>query len=447
VVSSPFFPVARLALLSFVLSSLAACQGPNYDDCVYVEDPSGSAGARRDRCAPSQFVLTTTQWRDVNGQARRGENGVSAIVQVEPASDYASEKNGASTTVASDQAGFFGPLHHVSLRYNISFREGLDVIFYGSMAGRSVQPSFDDLPNTPRFAHAYVAPVVLTVDPPLPADQTLTLFTSSPGDKAYDIFGTYETGLSIAGSEFTFPATVHALMHNKNGDLTTATAYAKRDILVAANSVLPVHLHFDRITDFKESKATIDATSSPDFVPAQIEVRVGYSRTSHRKVGLVDVNNTKKKFPVFPNHLYVMYRAHVVAADGSTSDSGEKGFNIFGPESLVAMPPAPILIAPPETLKTGTELVATGALGGLYEHVFVPKSGAPGSIHIVSTDVVIPLPSLQKLGASNLNSEHVWTVRAYSEIKVPEFFGGVDGRRWWRFGTSAPRTVRFASEN
>jgi len=423
--------------------AILGCENATYDDCRAVEDPSASTGARRDQCPPSVFRPSTTQWRDIFGQVRRGENNVSsAIIQIEPTTEYAGETNGLRTTITSTTGGLFGPVHQVSLRYNISFRDGADILLYRGVGGRFVSPNFEASGVSPaRFDRAYVGKLDIILEQPLPQGKALTFLAT--GEKTYDVVGSLEAGLSILGSDYVYPATIHALMHDAGGDLTTATAYAKTDINVTANANHPVRLRFDEIRDFKETTALVSPLSSPAYVPGNIELNVGYSRTSARRIGIIGLN-TLRKFPVFPNHAYITYRAHIDAADGSISDSGERGLDIFQKENLVALPSVPTLVSPADGSAANAELIAAGAQGGIFEHVLLPKSGA-GSIRILTNRAATAIPDLRALGAAVLEGDYVWSVRTYPEIKAPEGFGGIDSRRYLPYGASIPRSLRFAS--
>lgn len=459
--------VLRRSFLSFVIFvGAAGCEHPSYEECTYTDDPASTSGARRDKCAPSQFVITTTDWRDVAGQVLRGENGVnSAVIRVEPTDEYASEtKGGLRTILTTDAGGFFGPIRNVSLRYNASFRDGSDILLYRGVSGRYMFPSFDPKPGAARFAKAYSAGFAPVLTGPLlgdsqtlPANKALTFFAT--GEKAYDIIGSYADGsLKILGSEYSYPATIHALLHDAGGDLTTATAYAKVDLRVVANTTASVNLVFAPIPEIKETKAVLSATSSPLYIPGSIELTVGYSRTSSRKVGVVEMNKMTR-IPAFPNHVYVTYRARVEASDGSVSDSGEMGFNIFQEENAIALPPAPVILEPANgsTVQPNdrrTTLLASGSKGGLYEHILVPMTSPSltgqttetGSVRIFTSSPTTPVPDLHALGATPTTGEYTWSVRAYPAIRVPEALGGFDGRRFLAFGVSSPRTLRFSTE-
>lgn len=425
----------RPQLLVLLGCLIVACDSnTEYANCVYSDDPAPTSGARQGKCPPSVVKIDTDSWREVAGILRRGENGVAgAIVHVESSEGFVGEKNGVVAATVTDPAGFFGPLGHVSLRYDISFRAQDDVLVYRGVAGRYLQPSLET--TSPGLTRSWIAPIHVQFDRPVPEDQALTFFATGT---AVDIAGDLERGLSLIGNDFTFPATIHAVLHDKKGDLTTATAYAKADVVANTRSLQLVRLRLEPIKEFKETKITV-ASMPQGFTPEGAEILVGYSRTSYRHFTTMPIGVTKK-LPVLPDHTYYGYRVRASSPDGAISDSGERGFDVFSVDNKIELPAVPIAEQPAARASVALtdRLEATGK--GVFEHVLVSQSGR-GTIHVVTSSQSTALPDLVALGAPPLKGAYSWTVRSYPDLLFVEAVGGVDARRFLATGTSSPRSL------
>jgi hypothetical protein len=403
---------------------------------VYVEDPAATPGAREGTCLASVFTVPDGHFRDVAGVVWRGESAVAgAVVGVTPSDVFLGEQRARGGSAVTDPAGFFGPIAYAPLRYDITVRADADVLVYRGVATRYVQPSFESSTTTPD--RSWQGRVVVQLDAPLPEHDAVTFFTS--GD-AIDVTGDLERGVSLLGKAYSFPATVHAVVHDKGGDLSTAHAYGKVDVVVTAESPQLVRLAVEPIKDFRETKVTVSAP--PGYAPQHAEILIGYSRTSHRRLTTMPIGNTKR-LPVIPNHGYYAYRVRATLPDGAVSDSGERFFDVFSSENKIELPAVPVALRPADgaALTLNDRLEANGGKG-LYEHVLVPKKGA-GSIRIATSEPVASLPDLTALGAAPASGEYSWTVRSYPEIRFVDGFGGADGRRFLAMGVSAPRSVVF----
>lgn len=400
-----------------------------------MSDPSPSSGAREGKCKPSVVAIPDGRWRDVVGIVRRGESGVAgAIVRIEPTEGFLGERGGRVASTMTDGAGFFGPLSSAALRYDISVRAGDDVLVYRGAAGRYLEPFFEASSSTP--ARSWLGRLDVQLEQPLPEGRAVTFFATG---KALAVVGDLERGIGLVGSDYTFPATVHAVVYEKDGDLSTASAYGKVDVIANPDVPQLARLSFEPIKEFRETKVTVSAPGG--YTPRLAEVLVGYSRTSYAPLATIPIGVTRR-LPVIPNHGYHAYRVRASLPDGAVSDSGEKFFDIFSSENKIELPLVPRADAPSAgaSLASSDRLEARGK--GLLEHVLVPKRGA-GTIRVVTREPVASLPDVAELGASPPRGEYSWTVRSYPEIRFVDGFGGSDGARFFAVGISAPRSIVF----
>lgn len=431
-------PVRLARALVVVSPLLLACDSRDHEQCSFVEDPAVTSGARQGKCQPSVVNIDYKNWREVSGIVRRGESGVAgALVRVEPSEGFLGEAKARVSSTLTDAAGFFGPMPGAALRYDISFRADQDVLIYRGATTRFIQPAFDASgASSSTSSRSWVGRLDVQLDAPLADSETITFFASG---NAIDVVGDLDRGISLIGSEYTFPATLHAVVHDKNGDLSTAKAYGKVDVVAKADSPALARLAFKSIEESKETKVTVAAP--PGYTAQAAEILVGYSRTSYRVLTTIPIGVTKR-LPVIPNHGYYAYRVRAFLPDGAVSDSGEKFFDLFSSENKIELPRAPVAEKPTEgaVLASSDRLEARGQ--GIFEHILVPKKGG-GTIQLVTSGAEAALPDLTTLGASPPKGEYSWRVRCYPDVRFVDGLGGADARRFPAVGTSAPRSVVF----
>jgi hypothetical protein len=388
----------------------------------------------------------------VIGRAFRGPNGLGgAVMHIQPAKT-SSEQRQANVTFATDPLGFFGPIRNVALRYDATIRSDDEVAIHRSVSTRYLQPAFEIPGIDPSYpqplSRVYSARVDVQLSKPLSSEQSITFFAT---DKAIDVTGDVVTGLNVFGTEFVFSAKIHAVVHAKNGDLATATAYA--DGTVQANSATPQTLWLNP-TEIKEFKETSIATPTmPNgFSATTADILIGYSASSRRHLATVPLGATIR-YPVLPQFFFYRARVRATASDGAISDGGEASIDIFQPTNEVKMPQAPIImnapITAPVAISSDTFRLEARAPEGLFEHVLRPVNpvnpGSAKSIIILTDERETRLPDVTVVGLSPLAGAYTWTVRNYPSIKRVDDFGGVDARRYPPVGTSAPRMITFES--
>lgn len=422
--------------------SILGCDSARYD-CAYRDEPI--PGAQRDQCPPSAFVIPSdAHWRDVLGILRRGESPVeNAVIRVEPSPLYRSDATTRTFNAVTDRGGFFGPLSGAAFQYDVSFRDGDEILAYQGVISRYIFPSFEPMSGSrSNLDRAWTARVEVRLDAPLGATETLTFMVNDPAGRNIDVVGSHETGLTVVGLDVDFSGTLHAFVHDKSGGLVSATRYAKADFAAHSGGATTVELAFAPITDFRE--ATFTTTTPRGIAPTSIDLLVGYSRTCRRPFGSFELGK-KHRLPILPNLAYVNGRVSVLLPDGSKSDSGEKGVDIFKGEPVTLVMPAPPTVeGPPDGAQSGEPIQVSAGHQGVIEHVLTPISGAGPRVRLVTSARSAQWPSTSLLGVS-LEGDYRWVAQTYSEITLPESLGGNDRSRFLAVAAAAPRTLRFPS--
>jgi hypothetical protein len=399
-----------------------------FPDCTVPSDPS--ATRRIDAC-PSSFFDTTTipAWRDVSGQVWRGEIGVEgAVVRVSPVVAPAP----AALVATTGPEGFFGPVHDVDLRYDVTVRAAPDILRLQGLTLRNVAPAFDGPHDR---AAGYSKILLPQIDPPVAADHTIAFYAT--GTTAFGIAGDLEHGLTLVDSAYEASATIHAVEYVRGKDFLSATAYGNAQIVATAAAPELVSIHLAPVTTYIEH--TLDVTP-PGGSKTSAELLLVFSRSSLARSANAPLG-TKIQLPILPGST-AGFAYHIVATapDGTVLDSAEK-FISSDPVENVSLSKAPELVAPAD----GASIDATATLSvsgsGLFVHAFRPSDGSAGTIRVVTSNATTTLPDFAAVGAAPPKGAYVWTVRAFPGLTFPENFTGIDAGRYDASATSKPRTV------
>jgi hypothetical protein len=400
--------------------ALAACDSSAVDrECI-----------EEHRCIKSVFKEDPAA-RDVSGIVWLGLEAVpGATLRVEPG------EPAAPLSSVADGSGFYR-FRNLAARFDITASIRSDVITYRNILTRFMDPSFPAPPATPR---AWSASVTVVLTQPLAPGHTVAFFAS--GDGVYSVTGDVASGLKVAVRDFTRPVTLHAVEYEASGGLLTASAYGTTDVIANAGAPQLATFRLDEIEGFGE--ASFDVRAAPGFVAQPVDIFIGYTLNQLVQVTSIPVG-VKQKLPLIPKGVYT-YRSRATTPDGAIADSGEKGVDVYNPNT-VELPAPPTAITPldGETRGPGesftVDVAQTPTGPGVFEHVFEPAPGNTGAtVRVVTATRDTTLPDVRSVSAT-ASGAYTWSVRNYPKVRNAEGVAGQNARRFDPFAQSKPRPI------
>lgn len=424
----------RLTLGIALTMAVLGCDSSEFDGC---SDAALEPGANVERCPRSIFGVRKDGERafEVAGVVRRGENPVAgAVVHIAPSSPALP---GAAVTTSTNEAGLFGLIPAVALRYDLITRMDRDVIAMHNLAYRNVQPTLEvDSAGPPRFDRAFRVPVEVRLLRPVAPGRAIALFAD--GEHTLGVTGNVTDGVSILLDEYASAFKLHVVVYEAGSDLASATDYGAFEGFGTANDKIFAQVPLDALLPANYGEVTVQPVLPEGFTVTSITARVGYSRTSYAPLTTLEPG-VKKRVAALPFAQYSSYRVVARRADGASITSGEIGFDLFArtpqkPELDVSIPAGlgPAILAP------GDELAGDGK--GVLEHVF---EGEGRSLRVITTAGAFRLPDLTRLGLPAPFGPYTWRVRSYEDVPFAEYLGGIEPRRYRTVGISPARSIVF----
>ena len=451
---------ARRELLCFTLAgSLATLSGCDrsggLDDCRAAATQS-TPGAGVGLCPESVFEIKDPSYRYLAGKLYSGENVVpDAVVRMDPSAGWPGDVT-TSATITTDLGGSFSMRVEAPLHYDLTAVIGGDVITARALRFRYFEPTIDapfpafgqatSLDLSAKVDVAYRSRFDVTLAAPLPAGQKLAFFAT--GTDAIAVTGDLEQGLTLVGARYQTAASLYAIAYDGTGDLATATAFARVDVVGVANGKDTIRLVFEPFLHAYD--LTIDAKLPPGFTITSADVLVAYSRSSRAYVTTLVPGVTKRVTNLIDTgEKYLAYRLIARTPDGRELDSGINGFGLANLEGKYDIDvdlssfEAPVQLAPLAGAVVGLDanLEATGA--GALEHVLAPTSGTGPTLHITTTAGPTTLPPLAALSTTLPRGAYAWTTISYPRLQTADQLSGRDARRFQAALRTPSRPIVF----
>lgn len=427
------------------------------EDCVAASSSDVLvAGERAGICPESRFTSKDDRWRSVSGRVYSGENPVAqSTVRLDVTPGWPTDGALHGFTRTTDDGGGYGPLYDAPFHYDLTALVGNDIAVVRSIATRYYEPTIDvpfpaatvggslDLNASRSVGFRTRYKVIVTT--PLAANQKVVFFAT--GAHAIAVTGDVEQGITLVSDAFASTASIYAIAYEGAGDLSTATGFAKVDVVVTSGQDAAIRLAFG---PFERSyDLTLNPKLPPGYTVASADVLVSYSRTSRSYVTKLEPG-VVKRVPnlVDTGEKYLAYRILARAADGSVLDSGISGFGYFLNEGPFEIAPdlsalvAPVQVAPAAnaTVALTDELFATGP--AVLEHTLAPIGTGP-RIQITTAPGPTKLPVVDDLGVAAPRGEYTWTTRVFPNSASVEALSGRDARRSQPSVTAPPRRIVF----
>lgn len=414
------------------------------------------AGERAGICPESKFTGKDERWRSVSGRVYSGENPVTqSTVRLDVTPGWPSDAALHGFTRTTDDGGGFGPLYDAPFHYDLTALVGNDIAVVRSIVTRYYEPTIDvpfpaatvggslDLNASRNVAFRTRYKVIVTT--PLAAGQKIVFFAT--GAHAIAVTGDADQGITLVSDAFSSLASIYAIAYDGAGDLSTATGFAKVDVVATSGQDGAVRLAFG---PFERSyDLTLNPKLPPGYTVTSADVLVSFSRTSRSYVTKLEPG-VVKHVPnlVDTGEKYLAYRILARAADGSVLDSGISGFGYFlnegpfelAPDLSALVGPTQVSPAAGATVALTDELVGTGP--AVLEHTLAPVGAGP-RIQITSAPGPAKLPVVDDLGVAPPRGEYIWTTRTFPSSAAVEGLGGRDARRSQPSITAPPRRIVF----
>ncbi len=415
----------RVSGLLIAALALAGCEHDEVCSRTRCEEPH----------IASTFPAEDAYWREIAGRVQAGtglaELAPGAIVHVDSTPGLATDASwsaGDAATIVTNDFGFYR-LTDAPLFYDLTVRNGNDVLFMRELTQRYVEPPFESVASPRVFA----GHVDVIADPPPAEGQSVSFFVS--GDQAYDAHGSLASGVDVRVRSFSNPITIHVVVHDAARGLTAPIAYGKTDVLVQAQAAATAHVPLAPVTGFAE--LTLQAGGEEGVVPTFGEIAVDFgARSSTHNITIVPAGGTIA-FGVLPGARYLL-RAHGTRG-AATSDSGIV-FVDPNQKTVSATLPAPPRLLAPDSNGVADPLDAA-TTSGVLEHVLVPQAGGGPTLHIVTRPGAARLPDLAHVGLPRPTGTYVWTARRWPTVTYEDQFSGPDLRFVQPHASSEPRVV------
>jgi hypothetical protein len=413
-------------------------------------------GARRGACPESVFQAEDARSREIAGIIRRGEEVVSgALVRVEPVPLGAGGARPSAPTLTpistlTNTAGVFLGLRNVPYRYDLLARldppeaTRQDILVFRGLATRYNEPALEG-PRT--FDRAWSTNIDLALDRGVPAGRSLAFFVNAePRTLDNDVLGVtgdVTHGLTILTRSLSRNVVLHVIEHETAGGLAKTTAVGNATVVVDGGPRRLVEVRLEEVKPEAFTEARFDVAAPPGFTVADVDIRIGFTRTSDALVASIPAG-TSLKVPFLVGGNYT-YQAKATRADGASSESGEKGIAL-GQTTKVTLAAPSSAAAPLDGEARGAResLVVDGA--GPFEHILVPVVGGP-SMRIFTAQHETTLPDLTTLALPAATGAYTWTIRSFEvvpgDVRQPfvESLAGLDSQRYRARATSSPRTI------
>lgn len=374
--------------------------------------------------------------RQIFGRVSRGADVVQdATVLLSPAQGYptgeASLGDGNATLLANtDRNGLFRFVQAPSI-YDLSVYKDREVVAFLGLLNR-----FLDLPiSADGPVQGFTASVIATTDPPPAAGNAIAFFVT--GSDARAISGDASPYV-VTFRQFESRLTLIAVEYVRSEGLAAAVREGQVDIRATSGGRFAATVATTELRQETTNEVSFAVQAPDGFALQPFDVIMDFGvRTAALSLGRLPPQKALKLTPAqFPPARYIV-RATATNGEAILSSA----FLQFDPFATVPIPISLPTLAG-ETSFDGATFSASGTTG-VVEHVLTPLSPNGLALRMITTNRMVSVPDVTRLGLPHPAGSYTWTVQHFPTLARTDFLANSDMRLFTPVATTAPRTIEL----